>query len=296
MPTNDGNGAYAGSRYSEVRAQLLSDPYTGTLPRYDVTIGSFFKAGKSVLWRDSRSVIDREADMVPPMQKLVNPLGICFFGRWKITEETPYTGCLRTGTEHLIIVRCSNLLTNALRGTWRSFGFAGKIFPTLDPDELVETVNLTCLDDFGGTYAERFADVELSNEPPTSLHLGLAFPNLFVSAYALWTFVRAEKAPTYRSIYPLYEHGLAPGEKPRGPKWIRITTEEGIGRSDAADFRDELRLANYKDGVLRFVVSAAEEKKGGKKLWRRIGVVDLNEEVCSASGDHRLRFRHYPNR
>jgi hypothetical protein len=223
-------------------------------------------------------------------------VGICLFGKWKITEDTGYTGCFRGGVEHLIIVRCSNQMTTTDRGTRRGFGFAGKIFPTLDPDERVKTVNFICIDNLGGTFADRYTDVALTNEPPLGLNFGM-LPYTFVVLNVLQVFNRIDNPSNYRPIYALSEQGLEPGETAKGPHWIQITTEAGIGKSDAVDFRDELRLKNYKDGVLRFVVSVADKKPSSKeRLWRRIGQIDLNAEVCSSSGDHRLRFRHNLNR
>ena len=291
----DAPGTYQGSRFNDVRAQLLSDPYT-TLPYHKVTIGSMFKAGMNLLFRASEWLLQRDDDLTPPIQKVLNPVSLCLFGKWKITEDTPYTGCFRTGTEHLIIVRCSNQMTTTDRGTRRGFGLAGKIFPTLDPDERVKTANFICIDDLGGTFAEHYTDVALTNDPPTTFNFGMV-PFLFVILNVIWVFNRVDTSPNYRPLYALSEQGLKPGETAKGPKWIQITTEQGIGKSDAVDFRDELRVANYKDGVLRFVISAADTKVGRKGYqWRRIGVIDLNEGVCSASGDHRIRFRHYPNR
>jgi hypothetical protein len=286
---------YAGSRFREVRAQLLSDPYT-VLPQYDVSIWAMFKAGVNILMHDAFSLVDRDADLVPHMQKLLHPMGICLFGRWRITEDTGYTGCLRGGTDHLIVVRCSTLLSSIKRGTRRGFGFAGKIFPTLDPDQLVKTANFICIDVLGGTFAERFTDVALTNQPPFGLNLSL-FRFLGVVVNIVYVFARADSKPDYRPFYPLSELGLAPGETPKGPKWIQIAAEKDIGKSDAIDFRDELRVANYKDGRLRFSISvASQESPSGERMWRRIGTIELDEDVCSESGDHRIRFRHAPNR
>lgn len=294
MVNLDTSGTYEGSRFSEVRAQLLSDPYT-TLPYHKVTIGSMFEAGKNLLLSDSKWLISQGHDLVPPFQKLLNPVGICFFGRWRITEETPYTGCFRTGVEHLIIVRCSNQMTTTDRGTRRGFGFAGKIFPTLDPGERVKTVNFICIDNLGGTFAERYTDVALTNEPPLGLNFGM-IPFAFVAANVVQVFNRVDQPPNYRPLYQLSQQGLQPGETARGPKWIQITTDPSVGKSDAVDFRDELRLKNYKEGVLRFIVSGADREEKGERLWRRLGVIEVNEEACSASGDRRLRFHHNPNR
>lgn len=287
---------YTGSRFVEVRAQILSDPYS-VLPHHQVTIGSMFRKGINLLKQDSITLVDRDADLVPPMQKLFHAVGICFFGRWKITEDTGYTGCFRGGADHLIVVRCSTLLGQTHRGTRRGFGMAGKIFPTLDPGELVRTANFVCIDTLGGTFAERFANVALTNEPALGVNLGLLRYLLVVlNGVRVFTAVGAPN-PTHRPLDELTEYGLAAGQAPRGPKWIQVKVEDGIGRSDAPDFRDELRVANYKDARLCFSVAVASETSpAGDRLWRRIGVVELTEDVCSASGDHRIRFHHPPNR
>lgn len=293
--TTESPGTYQGSRFSDVRAQLLSDPYT-TLPYHKVTIGTMFEAGKNLLLRESKWILQRQEDLVPPFQKLLNPVAICLFGRWRITEETPYTGCLKTGAEHLIIVRCSNQMTTTDRGTRRGFGFAGKIFPTLDPQERVRTVNFIGIDNLSGTFVEHYTDVAFTNEPPFGFVPAL-LPYALVAANILFVFNIVDQPSNYRPIHQLYEHGLAPGETPRGPKWIQITADPGIGKSDEVDFRDELRPSSYPDGVLRFFVAAAEAVKRKKdRVWRRIGVIELDEGVCSESGDHRLRFHHDRNK
>jgi hypothetical protein len=290
----DNASTYKGSRFSDVRAQLLSDPYT-VLPRPQVSIWSMFKAFKNILMQDCITLVDREADIVPPMQKLLHGAGICFFGRWTITEETSYTGCLRSGSDYLIVVRCSTLLSHTDQGARRGFGFAGKIFPTLDPNELVKTANFVCIDNLGGTFA-RYKDVALANEPVLGANLGLlAYPLAIING--LYCFRRAVTTPMYRPLYALTETGLRPGEAAKGPKWLQITAEEGIVNSDAIDFRDELRLCNCKDARLRFNISVADERApSGERLLRRIGVIELTEDVCSFSGDHRIRFRHIPSR
>lgn len=289
-----GPGAYTGSSFRDVRAQLLTDPY-GTLPPGRTRIGDMFKAGWNLLWSDSKARLDHDEDLVPPRPKLLHSVGICMFGRWTITESTGYTGCLRSGADHLIIVRCSTLLSHTDRGTRRGFGIAGKIFPTLDPDERVKTANFVCIDNLGGTFAPHYTGVALTNEPPLGLNVGL-IPFGLVVLNVVYCFIRTDTSPTHRSLAELAARGLAPGQTPKAPKWMQITTEEGIGTCDAHDFRDELRLANYKDGRLRFVISVAEASASGDRLWRRIGAIELTEDVCSESADRRIRFRHMPNR
>lgn len=287
--------AYTGSSFREVREQLLSDPYPA-LPGHKVTIGSMFKAGKNLLLRDSGTILDKEADLVPPMQKLVHALGICLFGKWRITENTDYTGCFRSGVEHLILVRCSIQLSQPESGKRRGFGFAGKIFPTLDPNQKVKTANFITIDDLGGTFAKRFTDVALTNQPPTSVGFGL-IPFAFVFANLLLTFRLTDTNAGFRPLYGLSQCGLPPGEAAKGPTWMQIKLADGMEKSDAKDFRDELRVANYKDGRLRFSISTTSEKSpDGKLQFRRIGEIELTEDVCSESADHRIRFHHNPNR
>jgi hypothetical protein len=285
---------YVGSRFRDVRAQLLSDPYT-VLPIRKVSFLSMFKMGKNLLMQDAISLIDKDADLVPPMDKLLHRVGICFFGRWTITEETPYTGCFRTGVQYLIVVRCSTLLSHTDRGDRRGFGFAGKIFPTLDPDEVVKTANFITIDDLGGTLAPRYTDVALTNQPPFGLNFSML--SLFFSlANVVYVFQRTDSVPDYRPLYELSETGLRQGETPLGPKWLQISATPGIGKYDAIDFRDELRVDNYKDSKLSFDISVATEEVSKQRQWKRIGNIVLNEHVCSESGDHRIRFRHLPNR
>jgi len=286
---------YLGSRFSEVRAQLRADPYA-VLPPGRSAILSMFERGRNLLLSDSFARIDRDEDMVPPRPKLLHSVGIGMFGRWRITEDTGYTGCFRGGTDYLIVARCSTLLSHTDRGSRRGFGFAGKIFPTLDPDALVKTANFITIDVLGGTLANRFTDVKLTNEPPLGVNVGLLH-YAFVVLNVIFCFKRADTTPSYRPLYELTEQGLRPGETPKGPKWLQISADPACGACDAVDFRDELRLSNYKDGRLSFTISVATEKSpAGVPLWRRIGAIDLTECVCSASADQRLRFRHLPNR
>ena len=160
----------------------------------------------------------------------------------------------------------------------------------------VRTANFIAIDVLGGTLAKRFTDVALTNQPPFGVNFGL-LPLALVLANVVYVFARADSTPDYRPLNELSAAGLGPGETPKGPKWMQIAAEEGIGKSDAVDFRDELRVANYKDGKLRFAISVASEATpAGQRLWRRIGTIELTEDVRSESADHRIRFRHLPNR
>jgi hypothetical protein len=127
--------SYRGSRFSEVWGAVRSDPYL-VLPHYRVTVGSFFDGFVNRLLVDSQRTLSDRSDLLPPLQKRVHPIGTCLAGRWRITEDNPYTGYFRKGSEALIIARASTALGEERRGEARSFGLAGKLFPTTDARHL----------------------------------------------------------------------------------------------------------------------------------------------------------------
>jgi hypothetical protein len=95
-----------------------------------------------------------------------------------------------------------------------------------------------------------------------------------------------------RELYPISELGLQDGEAAVTPIWMKIEAADGMPRIDAEDFRDELNIANYPEG-LRFSISVASQgKRFGDKVWQKIGFIDVEESVVSESCDHRLHFAH----
>ncbi len=285
---------YPRSTFREIRDAIFADPYD-QLPAWDVTIGSMFTAGRNMLLNSCRILVRDTADFGPPYQKLVHPIGVCLTGRWRITQPTPYTGYFREGAEGLVVARCSTLLSNPIRGPRRGFGFAVKIFPTLDPNEPVRTANCNCIDVLGGTFARRFTDVALTNEPELGLNPGLIRYS-WVVVNALYSFFATVKTPIFRPVDAVAELGLAEGERAVSPRWVQLAQAAGNGKSDEPDMRRELAVENYADKVLRYVISAApaDPQDPTVRRWDRIGEIVLDESVCSYSGDHRLRFYHPP--
>jgi hypothetical protein len=209
-----------------------------------------------------------------------------------MTEESEYTGYFSKGSEALIIVRSSVLLYETTRGHNRGFAFAGKLFPTLDPNEAVETADFLTIDVLAGTRAAHYTDVSLTNEPPLGFNLEVV--RLFGVVIATFgSFIHANFNPVYRPIYPVAELGLPMGLTSKAPKWIMIKAWPGSGQSDELDFRNELRVQNYANSTIRFNVSVASEKlPDGEKNWMYLGHIDLIESVVSDSCDHRLVFHH----
>lgn len=284
---------YKGSTFREVRDQVFSDPYE-TLPFYTITLGSFYSGIHNALLVACRRALINEHDIVEHFQRLVHPVGVALTGKWHMTEDSPYSGLFKKGTETLLVARCSVLLYKTLRGQFRGFAFAGKLFPTLDPDQRVKTVDFFTIDVLAGTKAPHFTGVELSNHPPLGLNVDVL--RLFwVVAATFAAFIRANWNPVMRPLYRLGEYGLEDVAKARTPRWMMLKGWGGSGQSDAPDFRDELRVENYKNGKLIFDVFAADNQlPTGGRDYKRLGKITLEESVTSDSCDHRLKFRHPP--
>jgi hypothetical protein len=291
---------YVGSSFNAVWRQVASDPYDA-LPHAAVTLSSFFDWFENKLLTASRRTLSDRSDLLPRFRKLVHPNGICLAGTWNITAPTPYTGYFRGGSRALFIARASTALTATRRGEYRAFGFAGKLFPTTDPDAVVPTANFFTIEDLGGTLRDHFLDAENTNDiirisltPETFLNtpIGVAVANAFATADRTFDITQT----LIRQLYPIAEAGEPDLAQARAPRWLKITGADDMPRIDATDFREELRLANYPDG-LRFDIFVADEgTRLGDKKWERIGFIAFTEDALSDSCDHRLHFSHPPFR
>jgi hypothetical protein len=245
-----------------------------------------------------RTLSDRR-DILPWFRKLVHPNGICFAGVWHITEDNPYSGAFRPGTEALIIARASTALTATRRGQWRAFGFAGKIFPTLDPMERVRTANFFTIEDLGGTLRDYYLDAENTNDIIVVTPTPEAAAHAAVGALAAKDFAIADGTidptrPLIRQLYPIAEAAETDPAAVRAPTWLMITGADEVPRVVADDFRDELRLEHYPDG-LRFDIYVSDwGTRIGPKVWQRIGQIEVFEYALSDGCDHRLHFAHPP--
>ena len=121
----DEDRAYNGSRFVEVRDAIFANPYQkiwggsdqATLPTYDVTLASVLRGilpfGMRYLFRQAVArTVDSHADLRwgksrTGFRRLLHPNGVCLTGRWKITEETNYSGYFRKGSEALAVGRYS---------------------------------------------------------------------------------------------------------------------------------------------------------------------------------------------
>lgn len=282
---------YEGSSFAAVWDEVVSDPNTD-LPRRRVSTASFFGFFKNKLLDASRRTLSDRSDVLPAFDKLLHPNGICLAGTWHITEETPYTGYFEGGSTGLIVARASAALSETTTRGPRALGIAGKIFPTEDPDDVVPTANFFTIEDLGGSYTRHFLDAEHENDlngfsvRPGSIFLGP------LAAAVTATFSAADSNPLVRQLYPIAEAGLGDDEVAYGPRFMRLVGSAQTPRIDAADFRDELDMRNYPNGIQLDIYVADGLDAYGDKAFEYIGYVDFTESVVSESCDKRLHFAH----
>ena len=296
--------AYEGSAFETVRAAVLSDPYD-TLPRFVVSDSSFGPSGDrddNRLLQAGRRTLTVGDDLLefPHGQKLFQPNGICFIGQWRVTGRSEYTGFFKEGAHGLIIMRASVSLSQTTRGHRRAFALAGKLFPTLDPAQVVRTANFFAMENVAGTEDEHFLDAILDNNPRLS-GLPRSLAELAIGLRVRRDFARADRELSggeprlhYRPLYPIAELGLDAGQAPVTPMWMQLRIAEGTPRIDADDFRDELRLSHYPGHRLQWEIRVAAAHPDGKSdaAWRRIGEIVVTEDAASRSCDARLHFAH----
>lgn len=283
---------YQGSQFQEVWKVIASDPYE-KLPHHQVTVGSFFSGTKNLLLENSRRTLSRQDDILPPFKKLVHPNGICLRGIWSIDRQNRYSGYFKQGSQALIIVRASIALSYADSGQYRAFGFAAKIFPTidlLDPRPL-KTANFFAIDDLAGTRAAHYTDVEMTNMPRISLFRLHSVALAPVGIAAGTAFRLADIMPRIRQLYEISE--MEEDSSVVTPKWIKISAAKGTIPINEKDFRIEILEQIKTYGKLTFNIAVASSQNIlGKKDWQDIGHIDLWEAVASESCDHRLHFHH----
>lgn len=268
--------------FNDVWNQLKSDELE-KLPQNEI---SFFKLGS--LLANTQRTLDNRADILEPFEKLAHPNGICFKGVWEIEFENIYSGYFKKGSKALLIARASTAMSNTESGDTRAFGFAGKLFPTLNSTKqnTQPSANFFLIDDLGGTDALHYTDVTLSNEPSVSFTFEV-FKNMLYALKVSQTFSSVDENPGVRQLYEISE--LGESENIITPKWMKIEAKNSK-KVDEKDFRDELRIETGKKLV--FTISVASKKVDEKKEWQKIGTITLDDSIVSQSCDHRLHFHH----
>ena len=287
---------YSGSSFQNVRDVMFENPYS-TLPHNQITFGSF----GGLIWdnhlRDAvHRTLNERVDYYPHFDKLLHANGICFSGTWEINQDTTtnYSGYFAAGSKALMIARASVTLSDTTRGNKRGFALAGKVFPTLDPMQVIATGNFFTIENLLGIDKDFYTDAILTNEPDA----GITFsPTLImIGARILKEFGLADTHPGYRDLYPISELGLSSNETARTPHWIKITASPETNKKIADDFRDELTLSPGE--ALVFDIEVANGEFGNSitnASWKKIGQMVFTESVVSEGCDHRIHFAHPKN-
>jgi len=259
------------------------------LPQYTVGINYFYHDSKDFLYIDSVRTLSDSSDYLPRIEKLVHSNGICFSGTWEIFKDTVYTGYFRKGAKGLIIARASTALSETKKEEPRAFGFAGKIYPTGNPDLVTPTANFFVVDVLAGTQRNHYVDVKMTNKP----ELGFRFSVLYLALQAGIAFSNADRNPSFRPLYPVSELGLPQGNTPKTPLYMMIKAKDNTPVNDSRDFRDELSIKKPEGPPLVFeiMVSSSSANKNSRN-WNSIGDITLTESIVSYGCDRRLHFSH----
>jgi hypothetical protein len=280
---------YTGSKALDVWSTVKNDPYKN-LPTNKVSYKDLFDGAISLIERSANRTLNDRSDLLPRFNKLAHPNGVCLKGSWKVTEKNPYSGLFKVGSEAIIIARASVALTKTETGDLRGFGLAGKLFPTSDENEVVETANFFLIDDLGGTKAEHYTDVEMTNEPKVTKTFAV-LANLKYALKLATTFKKVDENPSKRQVYEIAMAARSPDEAIATPKWMMVKASSKQLKVDESDFRNEL-LISVNRSVLSFDVYTANAEVNGKKNWKKIGKINFEESIASDSCDHRLHFHH----
>jgi hypothetical protein len=325
--TTNEDRAYNGSRFVEVRDAIFANPYQkiwggpdeAELPGYKVTLASVLRGvlpfGKRYLFRQAVArAVDSHADLRwgktgRGFRRLLHPNGVCLTGRWKITEETNYSGYFRKDSEALLVSRYSTCCTETRRGHTRSLALVGKLFPTTDTNhELpLKTASFFCQQDIGGEKTTYINDAELRNAP--DVHASRRAGGVPILLITGLVFQLVDKEPGQRQLYQIAELGKPTNEPTRCPKYMRllVAPEQPRIEGDALDFRDEVMAQIFDRGevtpkrTLKFNIEVTDEgSRHGPGFsqqlrfnnWRCIGNLTFDNAVVSYNGDFVIHFNH----
>jgi len=297
------DSTYNGSSYNEVLSVLEGQGFVprnssekaefdayrnGALPQYPVDFLSLGGLFFSPLKDRSIKTIHERTDYYPYFKKFVHANGVCVLGKWEINQPTPYTGYFKTGASGLFIGRVSVALEETTRAGKRGFGFAGKIFPSTNPNAIVPTTNFFTIDELSGTPAQKFFDVALTNEPP--LIFGLDLTGELVKIIP--AFVKADSSPTFRPVTQIARTAAVGALN--SPIWMRLRPAPTTIKNNQPDFRSEVIQAMVDNGKLVFLIetSTTTKDRNATAGWTQAGTITLDRAISSFGCDRQLHFSH----
>ena len=324
---SDEDRVYAGSRYRDVVEAIFANPYQKVwgragepeLPNDIATMRSVFGSLLARHWNHrfesaSARAVDSAADLRwgpdrKGFKRLLHPNGICLTGRWRITEESPYSGYFRRGSEALIVARYSSGASGNRRGQVRSLALVGKLFPTTDPnhDMPLRTANFITQEDIGGARTASINDALLRNAPDVTVFRRGPAGTLLIRVASV--FRRVDQEPTARQVYQVAELGKPAQEPTRAPAFMQLLVAPGqpVIPGDELDYRDEVMSHIFDPGdpapkrTLTFTINVTDDgMTRGTPFrvrrtfanWRRIGEIVFDNAVASYNGDAVIHFTH----
>lgn len=272
---------------SEADRQELEVYRSHKLPQYAMSLSSVFSGGSATLERDAKRTINERFDYYDRIAKLLHPNAVCVTGEWQMDANTPYSGLFSSNSKALFVGRISVAMQNTTSADKRGFGFAGKIFPTMNPDQPVETVNFFTVDVLMGDHTKHFLDTATTNQPA----LGFSLSLIRLGFKIFKTLTKADDNPGFRPITPIAKVGAL---QVNSPKWIRLSADSKLVRNDEPDFRDEVVKALEQNGKLIFNidVSTTTGDRNAAKGWSHIGRLVIDQAEVSYGCDRRLHFAH----
>jgi len=275
--------------FQDVWSEVTSDPLN-TLPQNTVSFGKLFTFTKNIILSDAKRTLADHRDIIEPFDKLAHPNGVCLKGIWEIHKANPYSGYFKQYTKALIIARASTALSKTRRGDIRAFGFAAKLFPTVNTKQKNQehTANFFVIDDLGGTDALHYTDVAMTNEPSVTT-TSEVLKNIFYALKIAKAFSDADSHSGIRQLYEISELGEKNKNNIITPKWIKISAKYGQS-VDAQDFRDEFVFNKGKKIIFDIAVASKEIEE--KKEWQTIGTITFDDSMVSNTCDHKLHFHH----
>jgi hypothetical protein len=122
-------------------------------------------------------------------------------------------------------------------------------------------------------------------------------------------FMKIDKEPTQRQLYPIAELGKPDDEPTQAPAFMRLLVDPGQPRiaGEGLDFRDEIMAQIFDRGdpaakrTLTFHIEVTDEgsTRGPNFLqrrtftnWQRIGRLIFDNAVASYNGDFVIHFTH----
>ncbi len=260
------------------------------LPQNKVSFIKLIFDDNNNIKHNAQRTLNDHRDIIEPFDKLAHPNGICFKGIWNIDTNNIYSGYFKKDSQALMIARASTALSATTSDNLRAFGFAGKLFPTMNTNKIntEHSANFFLIDDLGGTNATHYTDVKLTNEPTVSFTMAVA-QNLLYAIKVAYTFEKADKHSGIRQLYEISQLGEQNKTNIITPKWMKLEAKS-INKITKKDFREELTI--HQGNNLIFNIFVANKLIDKKKNWKQIGTITLDTSVVSNACDHQLHFHH----